>query len=391
MIHVFIAGSKGIPARYGGFETFAENLTGGKVSQKIFYHVSCMDNEEKEFTHNGAHCFGVRLPFPGAAGRIAHVSLVLQRIARWMKAHPGEKTVIYLLGCRIGPLVIPHARRLRRLGGVIVCNPDGLEWKRDKWNRMEKAFLRQCEKCLVTAADLVVCDSKNIQSYILQTYGSKVRSTTFIAYGAETAPSQCSREALESWYAPFGIRAGAYYLIVGRFVPENNYETMLREFMASRTERDLVIVTNAEPGSFFDHLRETTHFDRDSRIKFVGTVYAPELIRKIREEAYGYLHGHEVGGTNPSLLEALASTRRNLLLDVGFNREVGGDTALYWDKRPGCLAALIDAADAMPEEVSQDLGRRSTERIRQEYSWAKIIGQYEEIFLSCGEDTDEKH
>lgn len=390
MIHVFLVGSKGIPARYGGFETFVENLTAGRTSGQLQYHVSCMDDAGKEFRHNGAECFGVPVPLPGAPGRILHVSLALTRVEKWISAHPGERVLVYLLGCRIGPLLLPHARRLRRLGAAVLCNPDGLEWKRDKWNRAEKAFLRFCEGCLVRCADLVVCDSMNIERYIRQTYGDKVRETVFIAYGASTQPSRCGPETLAAWCAPFGIRPGEYYLIVGRFVPENNYETMLREFMKSGTKRDLVIVTNVEPGPFYERLRAATGFEKDSRVKFVGTVYEPELIRKIREEAYGYIHGHEVGGTNPSLLEALASTRRNLLLDVGFNREVGADAALYWTKEPGSLAALIDNTDAMPEDVAREHGLRGAGRIRQAYSWEKIVGQYERIFLRFQEGEHEK-
>ena len=96
-------------------------------------------------------------------------------------------------------------------------------------------------------------------------------------------------------------------MVVGRFVPENNYETMIREFMKSHSKRDFALITNVSD-KFLEELKEKTHFDQDSRIKFVGTVYDKELLMKIRENAYGYFHGHEVGGTNPSLLEALGST-----------------------------------------------------------------------------------
>ena len=128
-------------------------------------------------------------------------------------------------------------------------------------------------------------------------------------------------------------------------------------------------------------LEQKTHFKSDSRIKFVGTVYDQELLKKIREQAYGYFHGHEVGGTNPSLLEALASTRLNLLLDVGFNREVAEDAALYWDKEPGSLAKLIDTADGMDSKSLDKLDLASTSVIRDRYSWRFITDSYEELFL----------
>ena len=105
-------------------------------------------------------------------------------------------------------------------------------------------------------------------------------------------------------YRKYGLTIKNYYLVVGRFVPENNYETMIREFMKSSSKKDFAIITNVNE-RFLDELEQKLHFRDDSRIKFVGTVYNQELLMKIRENAYGYFHGHEVGGTNPSLLEAL--------------------------------------------------------------------------------------
>lgn len=156
---------------------------------------------------------------------------------------------------------------------------------------------------------------------------------------------------------------------------------MITEFMRSKTEKDLVIITNVEHNKFYEQLREKTGFEKDKRIKFVGTVYDQDLLKKIREEAYGYLHGHEVGGTNPSLLEALASTRLNLLLGVGFNKEVGEDSALYWSKDSGNLAALLEQADALDADTIALLDKRSTDRVRDAYSWEKIVGEYEKTFL----------
>lgn len=381
MNHVFVVGSKGIPAQYGGFETFVEELTAGKQSPEIMYHVSCMNNDENHFEYNNADCFNVRVPMPGAPGRIFHVGRVLSQVEEWSKCHSNERVIVYILGCRIGLLLIPYAKKLHKLGAKIYCNPDGLEWKRSKWSKPAKLFLRYCEKCLVENSDLSICDSVNIEKYIQETYGAK---TTFIAYGAYTDRSQCSEEKLQEWYSQFGIRSGNYYLIVGRFVPENNYETMIKEFVASNTNKDLVIITNVEHNKFYDALAQQTRFENDRRIKFVGTVYDQELLKKIREEAYGYLHGHEVGGTNPSLLEALASTRLNLLLGVGFNREVGEDSTLYWSKEAGSLSTLLEQADALNADAIAELDRKSTERVRDAYSWEKIVDAYEKVFVENG-------
>lgn len=381
MIHVFIVGCKGIPAKYGGFETFVENLTAKKQSKDIKYHVSCMNNNEKHFEYNDSDCFNIKVPLPGAPGRIFHVGLVLRNIEKWIKNHPNEKTIIYILGCRIGPLLIPHSKRLHKLGATIYCNPDGLEWRRDKWNKLAKVFLKYCESCLVCYSDLTVCDSKTIKQYIQDTYGSKVKETTYISYGAELEKSMCSEEKLYEWYGKFSIKANDYFLIVGRFVPENNFETIITEFMKSNTKKDLVIITNVEKNGFYNNLLEKTHFDKDKRIKFVGTVYDRELLKKIREEAFAYIHGHSVGGTNPSLLEALGSTDINLLYDVGYNREVAEDSAIYWNKTDKKLRFSIEYIDQMDSQERSRMHNNACRRISKYYSWPLIIDMYEKRFL----------
>ena len=137
----------------------------------------------------------------------------------------------------------------------------------------------------------------------------------------------------------------------------------------------------SEQGKFLEELERKLHFKKDPRIKFVGTVYDQELLKKIRENAYAYFHGHTVGGTNPSLIEALGSTDLNLLVDVGFNREVAEDCALYWSREENNLAALIDEADKMNEENILELGRKAKERVAKEYTWEKICEQYLQTFI----------
>lgn len=237
---------------------------------------------------------------------------------------------------------------------------------------------------MVCKSDLVICDSVNIEKYIHEQYDHKVKGalkTTYIAYGAETRKSHLADDSTQftDWMQERGLNPGEYYLVVGRFVPENNYETMIREFMKSNTRKDFAIITNVND-KFLSQLEERLHFRQDQRIKFVGTVYDQELLLKIREKAYGYFHGHEVGGTNPSLLEALSATKLNLLLDVGFNREVAGDAALYWTKKAGDLASLIDKSDRIAAEKVETLGVRAKARIASAYSWKFIADRYEDVF-----------
>ncbi len=384
MRHVFIVGSKGIPGAYGGYETFVDKLTEyHQARQDLQYHVACKSDKAGEFAYHNARCFQVKVPNIGPAQAIYYDVAALSACCKYIRANSIEKPIIYILACRIGPFMAHFVRKIHKLGGVAYVNPDGHEWMRAKWPAPVRKYWKISEKMMTKRADLLVCDSKNIEDYIRQTYAAYAPETTFIAYGAETRRSTLSDgdPKLTDWYAQWGLTPKGYYLVVGRFVPENNYETMIREFMKSGTHKDFALITNVS-ADFLETLKKKTGFDSDPRIKFVGTVYDQELLMKIRENAYGYFHGHEVGGTNPSLLEALGSTELNLLLSVGFNREVAEDAALYWSKEPGDLAALIEKADAMPAEEIASLGERARNRIATAYSWQYITDKYAELFLS---------
>ena len=383
MQHVFIVGSKGIPGAYGGYETFVDKLTEyHQADGQIKYHVACKGKDSTAFEYHNARCFNIPVPDIGPAQAIYYDVAALNSVCDYIEKNGIKNPIVYILACRIGPFAAHFRRRIHKLGGVVYVNPDGHEWKRAKWSAPIRAYWKVSEKMMVKAADLLVCDSKNIEKYIREDYAAFHPQTTFIAYGAETRRSVLADDdaKLLAWYAEKGLSAKSYYLVVGRFVPENNYETMIREFMKSKTPRDFALITNVSE-AFLEELKEKTGFDKDPRIKFVGTVYDQELLMKIRENAYGYFHGHEVGGTNPSLLEALGSTALNLLLGVGFNQEVAEDAALYWSKESGNLAALIDRAEKMTAEEIAALGEKARKRIADAYSWEFISGEYRKLFL----------
>ncbi|MFR0822949.1 MAG: beta 1-4 rhamnosyltransferase Cps2T [Clostridia bacterium] len=382
--HIFIIGSKGIPAKYGGFETFVENLTARKQQAEITYHVACLGKEKETFTYNQATCFKIPVPNIGPAKAVYYDLMALKQSIQYIKEHQIQNAIIYILACRIGPFIGHYKKKMKKMGIKLYINPDGHEWKRAKWNTFIKKYWKLSEKLMVKHADLLICDSVNIENYIKEDYKSYSPKTTFIAYGSDIAKSTLAKEdeKVINWMKKYDIKPQNYYVIVGRFVPENNYEAMIREFMKSTTKKDLVVITNVEKNKFYRTLQEKLNFEADKRIKFVGTVYDTQLLKTIREQAYGYIHGHEVGGTNPSLLEALASTKLNLLLEVGFNQEVGQTSACYWNKQEGNLSQLIDKCDNMTDEEIEQLDKQSTKRIEEEYSWNKIIEAYEKLFLS---------
>jgi len=381
--NVFILGSKGIPAKYGGFETFVDELTKRRTSEQIFYHISCMGDNKSEFFYNNARCFNINVPNIGSARAVLYDLYSLKETVKYIKENNLTNSIVYVLACRIGPFVAHYKKILKEMNVKLYVNPDGHEWKRSKWNFFIRKYWKYSEKLMIKNADLIVCDSLGIETYIMNQYSNYEPKTTFIAYGADVTKSELdySDKTLSTWYESNSIKLNNYYLIVGRFVPENNLECIIREFMLSTTNKDLVIISNVEKNKFFEELLNKTEFNRDKRVKFVGTVYDKELLKRIRELAYGYIHGHEVGGTNPSLLESLASTKLNLLLDVNFNKEVGLDGALYFNKLHQNLANLIEKTDKLEEYEIEEFAIKARNRINEVYSWDNIVSKYENLFL----------
>lgn len=383
MRNIFIIGSKGIPARYGGFETFVEKLTYYKKSEQIKYHVACLSNNRDEFEYNGARCFNVDIKNIGSARAVLYDIQSLRLVKRYIENNKLKDSIIYILGCRIGPFLAYYKKQLNKVGIKVYVNPDGHEWKRSKWNKAVRTYWKYSEKLMIKYADLLICDSKEIEKYIRKEYENYNPNTIYIPYGADVTPSKIADEdiILLEWFNKHNLKSYNYYLIVGRFVPENNYEIIIREFMRSQTNKDLVIITNIEKNKFYNRLLTKTRFNNDKRIKFVGTVYDQELLKKIREQAFAYIHGHEVGGTNPSLLEALASTKLNILLDVKFNREVAQDGAIYFNKDLGNLSNIINNVEKFSDKEIDDLHKKAKDRILKNYSWDKIIESYEKLWL----------
>ena len=396
-VNVILVGAKSI-GQYGGYESFINKLLEyHKDEENLHYYVYCKANgsgcmdigkfpgakavNETEFIYCNARGFLLHVPQIGAAQAIYYDVKALSEACKLIKKEQLKNPIVYIMACRIGPFMNHFVKKIHALGGKVYLNPDGHEWMRAKWSAPVRKYWKESERMMVKYADLSICDSKNIEKYIQEEYAGYKPKTTFIAYGSETTPSTMKNDDPKyiSWLNEHGLREGEFYISVGRFVPENNFETMIREFMKSHSTKDFAIITTKDE-KFLNALDEKLHFSQDKRIKFVGTVYDQELLKKIRERAYGYFHGHSVGGTNPSLLEALGSTKLNLLYDVGFNREVAEDGALYWTLEDGYLAKLIDQSDSMNEEELEEMGQKAKQRIKDEYSWQYICDKYTKVW-----------
>lgn len=400
MQDVFIIGAKGI-GNYGGYETFLKKLIqNDKDNRNIRYHLACKYNgqgymdesklkgtkkiDNYHFNYYNASCFKIKVSEKlGSAQAIYYDVEAFKECIRQIIKDSIQHPIVYVLACRIGPFINKYVKQVHRLGGKVFINPDGHEWMRTKWSKPVRSYWKLSEAATVKRADLIICDSVNIEKYIHQNYQKYNPRTVFIAYGADTSHSilKVNDDKVRRWYRKYNIKENNYFLIVGRFVPENNYATILTEFMRSDVKKDLVIVTNVEHNQFFKKLKEKTHFENDTRIKFVGTMYDGELLKYIRENAYGYIHGHSVGGTNPSLLEALSSTKLNLLYDVGFNNEVARNSALYWTKVSGSLTNLLNKTSKMNNSEIDEFGKKARRRIKEAYSWRYITEKYNHCFL----------
>lgn len=381
---VYIIGSKGIPASYGGFETFIDRLVSGRKSP-IDYVITGMGDEYKEYLYQDARCIQFKTS-SSAMGRVLHTLQALKFVYKDANTSKDEK-VLYVLGCRAGLFLWLGKGLLKKRNIKIMVNPDGAEWKRAKWNGVAKQIVKFCEVCLVSAADVVVCDAKAILDIIHEDFRVEESRLQFIAYGSDiyNEPEVISNKLEQSyrdWLKAKGADDCPYYLMVGRFVPENNFELIIKEFMRSTTQANLVIVSNVSDNKFYKALLSETSLKDDPRIKFVGTLYDQDLLKLIRARATAYLHGHEVGGTNPSLLEALGSTNVNLVYDVSFNREVVSDAGYYFSDVAGNLAELITATDKITDVDKKALGIKAKKRIAEHYNWRDIIADFEKLFKS---------
>ena len=403
--HIFIVGAKSV-GQYGGYESFLAELIRQRPEDAGYvYHVTvkangygCMDESalfgaeslgNNAFSWHGAHIVKLPVPQIGSAQAISLDVKGLNYCLHYCEENGIDTPVFYLLACRIGPFLRSFAKRIRRLRGTLCVNPDGHEYLRGKWPAPVRAYWKLSERLTVRAADLMVCDSVKIEEYIRETYKKYSPRTVFIPYGTYLTPSPLRDDdpAFVTWLSKNGLAPHEYYMSCSRLVPENSYETMLREYMRSHTHRPLVLITTKDR-AYLEVLKKKTGFEGDSRIRFSDPVYDRDLLRKIRENAFANLHGHTVGGTNPTLLEALAATQVNLLIDVPFNREVAQDAALYWTGEQGSLARLIDRTDdpaQTDEDARRDLAQKARNRILSAYTWEAIAARYGELWRELDE------
>lgn len=377
MRHIFIIGSRGYRAKYGGWETFVTNLVDNYNDDNTIFHVSGLSEKEEKLNNkisNNLVTDSFYIKQNGGIKMLLCTMKAFRYYIKYIKENNISNSYIYVLGLKLGPLLKLYKNKLNSLGITILVNPDGLEHERSKWNYLVKKFFLLSEKWMLFNSDIIVCDAKGIKKYIDLKYPKLKKKTIYIAYGTNSINLKDINE--KNVLKEYNLSKNNYCLMVGRFVPENNYELVIDNFMKSKINKKLVIVSNISSSNYYNEVVEKTKCASDDRIVFIDGIYDQLKLAVIRKNAYAYIHGHSVGGTNPSLLEALSLTNLNILYDVCFNKDVGKDACIYFNNENN----LIRILDNIDKYDSKLMSKKCKEIIKNNFTWDIIVNKYKNIF-----------
>jgi glycosyltransferase involved in cell wall biosynthesis len=361
MTRIAIIGDRGIPACYSGFGTLVEQLAVRLVNEFDFdVTVYCRKqyyDQRPEF-FKGVRC--VYLPSPGGKNfeSIVHSNLAI------LHASFSSYDLALVLDPGNGPFVLP----LKLRGTPIIIHTDGMGWKRQKWSRLQRSYYKWSEWVSARLGTWLVTDSRAMQDYYHSEYGTP---SSFIPYAGEVGDGSDT-----SIVEKHGLKKGEYYLVVARHEPENNVQLIISEYRRSAVERPLVVVgENRYDSSYGRAIAD----ESDDKVLCIGSVYNSSALNGLFENCYVYLHGHEVGGTNPSLLNAMHMGAAPIPFDVIFHRQVMGDKSEYFNKTPGSLAKIISFLDRDSDRVKylRKLARSRSDRL---YRWDAVAAAYAELF-----------
>jgi len=358
-MRIALLGTRGIPANYGGFETFAEELSFRLAQRGHTVTVYCRTNNS---TTNATLYRGVRrVLLPTISQKyfdtLAHTA--------FSTAHLLAHRVDVALYCNGANAILTAIPRL--LGIPTALNVDGLERKRRKWNALAKGWYLLSERLSTWFPNRVVTDAEVVERYYRERYR---KQTTFIAYGADMRREE-STDALDA----LGLKPGEYFLYVSRLEPENNADLVVDAFEKAGVEQKLVMVGDAPyADAFIDRLKQS----HDPRIVFPGAIYGKGY-RELQSHCLAYIHATEVGGTHPALIEAMGRGAVTLYLEVPESVEAAAEAGLSYRDRTE-LTALIEQVAVMPEDERLRWSEQASQRTRKQYDWDVIVGRYEDLF-----------
>lgn len=354
-----ILGTRGVPAAHGGFETFAEHLALFLVARGWQVWVYCQDEGEGPWLQDQWQGVDrIRIPVVGDGPKS---TIVFDWKATRHAAAAGDLclTLGYNTALFCG---------LLRMGGVPnVINMDGIEWSRAKWGALAKTWFWMNDWAGCWLGNHLVADHPEIKNH-LSTRVSPSKVTT-IAYGAERISS-----AGEQHLKGYGLESGRYLTVIARAEPENSLLEVVSGFSEKPRGFKLVVLGNySEKNPYHQRVRAAA----SEEVRFLGAIYDKAIVQSLRFHSFAYVHGHQVGGTNPSLVEALGAGNAVLAHDNKFNRWVAGDSALFFKDSAG-FSSLLDLLERSPSRV-ESMRSAAINRFDHEFTWEKILGQYEQL------------
>ena len=361
-MNIAILGTRGIPNNYGGFEQFAEYLSVGLVDrghQVTVYSPHFHPYQEKNF--RGVTIQHVYSPehLIGAAANFTYDFQCMQ--------HALKQGFDVLLECGYHSNAPSYYLMKGRKKPVLITNMDGLEWKRSKWNKFTRWLILQLEKVAVKKSHILVSDNKGIQDYYKRAYNAE---SVCIPYGADLI-----HDFKEETLSAYKLQKEQYYLLIARLEPENNIETILDGYALATSEMPPMLVVGNHETAYGVYLKKK--YADYKNIRFLGAIYDFSQLNDLRCYAKAYFHGHSVGGTNPSLLEAMASNAPIVAHDNIFNQSVLKEDAYYFTTKETIRDFLLSPTD---KAFTQQAIRNNRSKIEHEYTWNAIIDQYEALF-----------
>lgn len=358
---VAIIGTQGVPAQYGGFESLAENLIGPLSSDKIRYTVYCSSKAYSQKLDEYKNASLEYIPFDANGAQS-----IIYDIISLLKARRKSDVLLILgvSGCCFLPIFRVFAPNKK-----LVTNIDGLEHRREKWNKYAKMFLKYSEKMAVKYSDIIITDNKGIQDYVREEYG---KSSVMIAYGGDHAvQNSLGSEQQNGILQKYNLAPTNYSITVCRIEPENNCHITLEAF--SQTDKNLVFIGNWNKSKYGQDLK--VKYSIYNNIKMMDPIYDLDILYALRKNANLYIHGHSAGGTNPSLVEAMFFGIPIIAFDVVYNRETTNNEALYFNSAEKLKNTLLDD--------SIDLGMYGLtmkQLAYENYTWQTIVKKYESLY-----------
>lgn len=367
-MRIAMVGTRGVPAQYGGFETCVEEVGWRLAEAGHEVVVYCRRHADTPAPTDDRYRGMKMVHLPAMRRRsLETLSHTAASVAHMMVKRRFDAVLMF--NAANAPF-LPFVR-LRRM--PVATHVDGLEWRRAKWGKVGQRYYRLAESASVLLSNGLIADAAGIQDYYTAEFGAE---TVLIRYGAPIIPP--SDPGL---LAPLSLEPRRFHLVVARIEPENHVDVIVEGYVASRATMPLVVVGSAPYAD--EHIGRIEAL-ADERVHLLGSVWDQDLLNALYSNSLTYIHGHSVGGTNPSLLRAIGAGAATDAFDVSFNREVVGDTGRFW-RTPDDVARLVESAEAEPEAAIAR-GQAAQERARS-YSWDDVAKDYEQLCerLASGE------